>query len=48
MLTFIMFLLDKHVMVNYSVYGFVLNTVIGLTNYNAHEIIKQTNNVNNF
>ena len=32
-------------MVNYSVYGFVLNTGIGLNNYNAHKKIKQTNNM---
>jgi len=32
-------------MVNYSFYGFVLNTVIGLNNYNAHEKSNQTNNV---
>jgi len=32
-------------MVNYSVYGFVLNTGIGLNNYNAHKKIKQTNHM---
>jgi len=35
-------------MVNYSLYVFVLNTVIALNNYNAHAKIKQTNNEKTF
>ena len=31
-------------MVNYSLYGFVLNTVVGLNNYNAPEKINKKNN----
>ena len=31
-------------MVNYCLYGFVLNTVVGLNNYNAPEKINKKNN----